>query len=394
VNNAFSLDLCRLLLYSKPGSPWEVALSAHPEVKRTALYEEHVKAGGKLVPFAGFELPVQYEGIAAEHLRVRSAVGLFDVSHMGEVVFRGYKARDVVQRLTTNNVADCKPGRAVYTPVCRPDGGIVDDMIFYKKSDVEWFVCVNASNKDKDFAWFVQQTKGDCEVLDLSDQYSQIAVQGPNAPELLSRLFGADVLEMKPFFFVMKNYHGHEVMLATTGYTGEAGGEIYMPHAVAAEMWQELMAKGADLGVGPIGLGARDSLRLEMKYCLYGNDIDDTTSPLEAGLQWTVKFNKGDFNGRDVMVRQNEEGLKRHLVPFVVEGKGVPRHGYKVFSGTDEIGVVTSGTMSPSMKIPIGIAYVKPPFNSVGSVIEIDLMGLRRVQGRVVEAPILKKDGK
>jgi aminomethyltransferase len=161
---------------------------------------------------------------------------------------------------------------------------------------------------------------------------------------------------------------------------------------VAVDLWRELMAKGADLGVGPIGLGARDSLRMEMKYCLYGNDIDDTTSPLEAGLQWTVKFDKGDFNGRDVMMKQNAEGLKRHLVPFIVEGKGVPRHGYKVFSGDQEIGHVTSGTMSPSMKVPIGIAYVKPPFNAVGTVFEIDLMGLRRVPAKVVEAPILKKD--
>lgn len=367
-------------------------MSSHPDVKRTALYEEHVKAGGKLVPFAGFELPVQYEGIAAEHHRVRTAVGLFDVSHMGEIVFRGPRAAEVVTRLTTNNVTNVKPGRAVYTPVCRADAGIVDDMIFYKKSDTEWFVCVNASNKDKDYAWFVEQTHGDCEVIDLSDQYSQIAVQGPKAPELLARIFGDDVLAMKPFWFVMKQYRGQEILFATTGYTGEAGGELYIPNAVAADLWRELMEKGADLGVGPIGLGARDSLRMEMKYCLYGNDIDDTTSPLEAGLQWTVKFDKGDFNGRDVMLKQNAEGLRRHLVPFVIEGKGVPRHGYKVFAGADEIGVVTSGTMSPSMKVPIGIAYVKPPFNTVGSRFEIDLMGIRRAAAVVVDAPILKKD--
>jgi len=366
-------------------------VSSHSDVKRTALYEEHVKAGGKMVPFAGFELPVQYEGIAAEHHRVRTAVGLFDVSHMGEIVFKGPRAAEVVTRLTTNNVANVKPGRAVYTPVCRADAGIVDDMIFYKKSDTEWFVCVNASNKDKDYAWFIEQTHGDCEVTDLSSQYSQIAVQGPKAPELLARIFGEDVLAMKPFWFAMKQYRGQEILFATTGYTGEAGGELYIPHAVAVDLWQELMAKGADLGVGPIGLGARDSLRMEMKYCLYGNDIDDTTSPLEAGLQWTVKFDKGDFNGRDVMLAQEKAGLKRHLVPFVVEGKGVPRHGYKVFAGTEEIGVVTSGTMSPSMKIPIGIAYVKAPYNAVGSQIEIDLMGIRRATAKVVDAPILKK---
>ena len=367
-------------------------MNAHSDVKHTALYEEHVKAGGKMVPFAGFELPVQYEGIAAEHKRVRSAIGLFDVSHMGEIVFSGPRAAEVVQRLTTNNVADVKPGRAVYTPVCRPDAGIVDDMIFYKKSDEEFFVCVNASNKDKDYAWFVEQTGDDCVVQDLSDQYSQIAVQGPRAPALLAMVLGQDVLKMKPFWFVMKQYKGHEIMFSTTGYTGEPGGELYVPHAVAVDLWNELMNKGKDMGVGPIGLGARDSLRLEMKYCLYGNDIDDTTSPLEAGLQWTVKFKKGEFNGRDVMLRQKEEGLKRHLVQFVNKGKGVPRHGYKVFAGDEEIGVVTSGTMSPSLKIPIGIAYVKAPFNTAGSNIEIDLKGLRRVAAQVVEAPVYKKD--
>ncbi len=387
----FLLDLQSLLLYSRPGYGGRFTVNSQTDVKRTALYEEHVRAGGKMVPFAGFELPVQYEGIAAEHNRVRTAVGLFDVSHMGEIVFSGPRAAEVVTRLTTNSVATAKPGRAVYTPVCRADGGIVDDMIFYKKSDTEWFVCVNASNKDKDYAWFVEQTRGECDVTDLSDRYSQIAVQGPKAPELLARVFGKDVLAMKPFWFQTMDYRGHEILLATTGYTGEAGGELYIPNDVVVALWQELMAKGADLGVGPIGLGARDSLRLEMKYCLYGNDIDDTTSPLEAGLQWTVKFDKGDFIGRDFMLKQQQEGLKRHLIAFVVEGKGVPRHGYKVFSGNEEIGVVTSGTMSPSMKVPIGIAYVKPPFNQTGSTIEIDLMGLRRTVAKVVDAPILKR---
>ncbi|HNU69399.1 MAG TPA: glycine cleavage system aminomethyltransferase GcvT [Myxococcota bacterium] len=366
-------------------------MSDHPEARRTALYEEHVKAGGKLVPFAGFMLPIQYEGIAAEHHRCRTAVGLFDVSHMGEIVFRGPEAAKVVNRLVTNNVVSVKPGRAVYTPCCRPDGGIVDDMIFYKKSDTEWFVCVNASNKDKDYAWFVEQTRGECEVVDLSEQYSQIAVQGPNAPELLARVLGAEVATMKPFWFITKDYRGQEIIFATTGYTGEPGGEIYVPSAVAADLWRELMDKGSDLGVGPIGLGARDSLRMEMKYCLYGNDIDDTTTPIEAGLQWTVKFDKGDFNGRDVHLKQHEDGPARHLVQFVVEGKGVPRHNYAVYSGDRKIGHVTSGTMSPSLKIPIGIAYVEPPFQTVGQTFEIDLMGLRRVQARVVEAPVYRK---
>lgn len=365
-------------------------MGGHGETRRTALYEAHLKAGGKMVPFAGFEMPVQFDGIAKEHHRVRQSVGLFDVSHMGEVVFRGDRAAEVVQRLTTNNVANVKPGRAVYTPVCMPSGGIVDDMIFYKRSDTEWFVCVNASNKDKDYNWFVQQTAGDCEVLDLSDQYSQIAVQGPKAPALLARIFGDEILQMKPFWFVEPGFEGRDVILSTTGYTGERGGEIYVPNDIAASLWDTLLEKGADLGVGPIGLGARDSLRLEMKYCLYGNDIDETTTPLEANLGWTVKLEKGDFIGRDVLVRQKQEGCRRTLVAFAVEGKGIPRHGYRILKDGEEIGHVTSGTLSPSLGIPAGIGYVNSPHDQVGTAIEIDLKGLRTAAARVVEPPLYK----
>lgn len=366
-------------------------MSGHANARKTFLYDEHVKAGGKMVPFAGFWMPVQFDGIAAEHLRVRKAVGLFDVSHMGEVIFRGPRALEVVQRITTNNVGTVSPGKAVYTPVCMPHGGIVDDMIFYKVSDTEWFVCVNASNKDKDVAWFLDQARGDCEVLDLSDRYSQIAVQGPNAPALLARIFGDAILSMKPFNFVKTTFGGAEVILATTGYTGEAGGEIYVPNDAAADLWRALRTKGEDLGVGPIGLGARDSLRLEMKYCLYGNDIDETTTPLEAGLQWTVKFDKGDFTGRDALVRQKEQGLARSLVTFVVEGKGIPRHGYPVLVGDREVGHVTSGTLSPSLGVAVGMAYIAKPHDEVGSVVQIDAKGVRRIEARVVQPPLLKR---
>lgn len=368
-------------------------MSGLEETRRTALYEEHVKAGGRMVPFAGFAMPVQFDGIVKEHHRVRSTVGLFDVSHMGEVVFRGPRAEQVVQRITTNNVA-CKVGRAVYTPVCLPSGGIVDDMIFYRRGETEWFVCVNASNKDKDYAWFVQQAAGECEVLDLSDRYSQIAVQGPNAPALLARIFGEDLATLRPFSFVDRAFQGADCIVATTGYTGEAGGEVYVPNDAAVALWRALVEKGRDLGVGPIGLGARDSLRLEMKYCLYGNDIDETTTPLEAGLAWTVKFDKGDFVGRDAMLAQKAAGIPRHLVCFVIEGKGIPRHEYKLFHGDTEIGVVTSGTLSPSVGVPIGMGYVTTPFAEVGSRIEVDLKGLRRAAATVVAAPFYKREVK
>ncbi|NOZ02023.1 MAG: glycine cleavage system aminomethyltransferase GcvT [Deltaproteobacteria bacterium] len=363
-------------------------MSDPSKAKPTALYEDHLRAGGRMVPFAGYSLPVQYEGIAAEHLRVRKAVGLFDVSHMGEVAFTGPRAQEAVQRLVTNDIAKAAPGRAVYTPVCLPHGGIVDDMIVYKRSEEDLMICVNAANRAKDFQWFVDQVGAMCEIRDLSDEYSQIAVQGPAAPELLVRVLGGRASGMKPFTFRDLDYRQVGITLATTGYTGEKGGEIYVPNAVASALWNELLEKGADLDVGPIGLGARDTLRLEMNYCLYGNDIDETTNPLEAGIGWTVKLDKGDFIGRDALVRVKEEGLRRSLVAFKVEGKGIPRHGYGLFKGDEHVGEVTSGTLSPSLKVPIGLAYVNVPHNEVGTVIDLDLKGLRRVSARIVAPPL------
>lgn len=359
--------------------------------RHTALFADHVRAGGRMVPFAGYVLPIQYQGIAAEHERVRTAVGLFDVSHMGEVLFRGPKALATVQRIVTNDVAAAKPGKAVYTPVCLPTGGIVDDMIVYKEADDRLFICVNASNKDKDFRWFVEQAAGECEVLDLSDEYAQVAVQGPNAPELLARVLGEDVRGLKPFSFLKKDFRGADVIVATTGYTGEPGGEVYVPNGAASALWNRLLEAGKDLGVGPIGLGARDTLRLEMKYCLYGNDIDETTTPLEAGIGWTVKLGKGGFVGRDALLKQQREGLKRSLVAFVVEGKGIPRHEYPLFVGDRQVGHVTSGTLSPSLGVPVGLGYVDVPNDRPGTVIDVDLKGMRRAPARVVEPPLYKR---
>lgn len=356
----------------------------------TALHDDHVRAGGRMVPFAGFSLPVQYEGIAAEHRRVRSAVGLFDVSHMGEVFFTGPGAQDALQRIVTNDVAGAAPGRAIYTPVCLPDGGIVDDMIVYKNSDTDFLICVNASNRIKDVNWFLEQAGDRCEVRDRSDEYSQIAVQGPLAPVLLQRVFGDDAANLVPFTFRTLRYREKDLILAATGYTGEKGGEIYVGNDKASELWNDLLDRGADLGVGPVGLGARDTLRLEMKYCLYGNDIDETTTPLEAGIGWTVKFDKGDFVGRDALVRQKENGLTRSLVAFQVEGKGIPRHGYRLFKDEELVGEVTSGTLSPSLEVPVGLGYVMEPHDAVGTTIEVDLKGLRRVPARVVKPPLYK----
>jgi len=338
-----------------------------------------------MVPFAGFDLPLQYEGIVAEHNRVRNAVGLFDVSHMGEVLFSGARAGEVLQRITTNDVVKPGSGHAIYTPICYPHGGIVDDMIVYKKSDNEFLICVNAANRKKDVEWFAENAKGECEVKDLSDEYSQIAVQGPAAPALLSRVFGEDISGMKPFTFQSRRFDGAEVILATTGYTGERGGEIYVENRAASAVWNALLDKGRDLDVGPVGLGARDTLRVEMKYCLYGNDIDETTTPLEAGIGWTVKLDKGEFLGRDALVRQKEKGLSRRLMAFIVEEKGIPRHGYGIYIDDKRIGEVTSGTLSPSLKVPVGIGYIAVPYDTEGAAIEFDMKGLRRVQARVVK---------
>lgn len=359
--------------------------------KKTALYNEHLKAGARMVEFAGYYMPLQYDGISAEHLRVRSAVGLFDVSHMGEVAFRGPRALEVVQRILTNDVGKIPEGKAVYSPVCLPTGGIVDDVIAYKFSRDYVLLCVNAANREKDFLWFKEQASGDCDVDDLSDYYAQIAVQGPKAPQLLARVFGDFLLEMRPFTFRMVAYEGREAIVATTGYTGEPGGEVYVPNEVAEHLWNRFLESGKDLGVGPAGLGARDTLRMEMKYCLYGNDIDETTTPLEAGIGWTVKFDKGEFVGREALLRQKEEGIKRSLVAFVVQGKGIPRHGYKILAGSEAIGYVTSGAQSPSLGVPIGLGYVNRPYDEVGTLLEVDIKGFKRVTVRVEKAPLVKR---
>ncbi len=366
-------------------------MSQTGDLKKTALFDDVVKAGGKMVPFAGYSMPVQFEGIIKEHHRVRTHVGIFDVSHMGQILFRGPNAEKIVQKVTTNNMA-CEVGRAVYSPVLLPDGGIIDDVIFYRTGETEWLACVNASNKEKDFAWFVKQADGECEVIDQSDLYAQIAIQGPKAPTLISRIFGAKAAELRPFSFIELDYKGANCIVAATGYTGEAGGEVYVPNEVASDLWKELLAKGEDLEIAPIGLGARDSLRLEMRYSLYGNDIDETTNPLEAGLAWTVKFDKGNFIGKNALVAQKEAGLKRRLVGFVIDGKGIARQGYKIFSGDDEIGVVTSGANSPSTGVAVGMGYVPVDFTKTDTRFDIDLKGLRRAPAVVVAGPFYKRE--
>lgn len=360
------------------------------EPKRTPLCEEHEKLGARMVDFAGWYMPVQYEGLIQEHRAVRSAVGLFDVSHMGEIFFRGPKALESLQWLTSNDVSKLNMGEAQYSLLPNFDGGLVDDIFVYcLKKNEEYLVCVNASNIEKDFEWMKANNKG-AEIVNESAAWGQIAIQGPNALELMSRVLGSGMQTLQNRNQIVAiEYQGAKCWVARTGYTGEDGVEVFVPREKTATLWNDLLKKGADLGVKPIGLGARDTLRTEMKYSLYGHEIDDHSNPFEAGLGWVVKPAKGDFVGRDAMMRAKEAGLKRKLVGFKLIDKGIPRAEYLVFSfDNQQIGKVTSGTHSPSLNEAIGIAYVDMGHSSEGSEIYIDIRG-KKVKAVVSKTPFV-----
>lgn len=357
-------------------------------LKRTPLYETHVALGAKMVPFAGFEMPVQYPtGITAEHKAVREKAGLFDVSHMGEFIVRGPQAVDFVNHVTTNDVASLKPGQAQYSTILREDGTIVDDCLVYR-SDDRVLMVVNGSNIDKDFA-HISRFVGDFDATldDISDHVALLALQGPQAAKILARHTDTDLSAIKYYEFTTGTVAGVEkVYISRTGYTGEDGFELYFPNEHAPAIWNALTASGE---VTPAGLGARDSLRLEMGMALYGNDLDDTTTPLEAALGWLVKMKKGDFVGRDALVAQKERGLTRKLVGFTTTERSFPRHGYPVFAKGQPSGEIRSGTMSPTLGIPIGTAYVPPDSAAEGSALEIEIRG-KRIPATVVKMPFYK----
>ena len=353
---------------------------------RTPLYDAHVALGARMVEFAGYDMPVQYDGILAEHSRVRTKIGLFDVSHMGEVRVVGPDALAAVNRLITNDLRRIEDGRALYTCLCAEDGTIVDDLIVYRLGVEHIFICVNASNRHKDVAHMRAHLTGNAVLTDESDDFAQIAVQGPHAKTLLGRIFGAEFAAQKPFRMRDATFAGQPVLFATTGYTGEPGAELYVPNGVAAELWAALMAQGADLGVGPAGLGARDTLRLEMAMCLYGNDIDDTTTPLEANLAWVTRLDKDAFVGKAALERQKAEGIPRKLVGIEVFEKGIPRHGYPVLVGGAPVGHVTSGTLSPSTGRAIALAYVPTSASAPDTTLEVDCRGKNK-PGKVVTTP-------
>lgn len=360
------------------------------DIKRTPLFQEHLNLGAKMVPFAGFEMPVQYSGLKEEHLNVRANVGLFDVSHMGEIRIKGDKALETIQWLTTNDAQKMQKGDAQYSLLPNETGGLVDDIIVYcVEPNQEYFVCVNASNKDKDFAWMQKHNKGAI-ITDESDQWGQIAVQGPKALALLDKVLKFQVSAMGSFKWAMVPWMGTQLMVATTGYTGEKGAEIFVPTASTVALWKALLEIGQEFGVAPIGLGARDTLRLEMKYSLYGHEIDDHINPYSAGLGWVIKPAVKNFIGKEAILSQKEAGLNLTLVGFRLLEKGIPRQGYQLFSfDNQEMGKVTSGTLSPSTNESIGLGYVWTQYSKLGSQILVDIRG-RKVKAEVVQTPFVR----
>ena len=358
--------------------------------RRTPLNDAHRALGARMVDFAGWDMPVQYSSVITEHEAVRTAVGLFDVSHMGEIEFSGPGALETANRLITNDLSKCADGQAVYAGLLNEQGGFVDDVVAYRFSPERILIVVNASNKDKDFAWMQAHAQG-VKPVDRSDDFAQIAVQGPKAVALVQRLTSADLSKVGTYRFTEGPVAGVQCLISRTGYTGEDGFELYCAPGEAEKLWEALLKEGQQDGEKACGLGCRDSLRTEMKYALYGNDIDDNHTALEAGLGWICKLDKqGGFIGRDVLAKQKAEGVKRKLVGFELTGSGIPRHGYPILKDGQRVGEVTSGTMGPSVKKPIGIGYVPTELAAEGSTFDVEIRG-RPVSAVVVKTPFLKK---
>ena len=366
--------------------------------KKTPLYDEHVKAGGRMVPFAGYMLPVQYTSLAAEHTAVRTRAGLFDVSHMGEIFVTGPRALNFVQKVTCNDHSKLTVGRAQYTGLMYPEGTFVDDMLVHRMADDEYLLVVNAANKDKDFEYLagLAAAEDEVEVADRSEDYAQLAIQGPLAAEILQTLTPQDLGEIKFYRFTWGEVAGARALIARTGYTGEDGFEVYVSPDDAPAVWRAIVEVGKPKGLELAGLGARDTLRFEAGMCLYGNDIDQTTTPLEAGLGWIVKLAKGDFIGRDVLERQHEDGIERRLVGFEMVDRGIARPGYPMFleeDGGESVGEVTSGTMSPTFDKALAMAYVPIAAAETGRELFVEIRK-RRARGRIVDLPFYSRKKK
>lgn len=359
-------------------------------LRRTPLYSAHVAAGGRIVPFAGWELPVQYGSIAEEHLAVRTCAGLFDVSHMGEIRIEGSHALEAVQRLITNDAARLAVGAGLYTPMCLPSGGIVDDLTVFRVAEQAYLLIVNAATRAKDLLW-IQEHARRAVVRDDSDEIALLALQGPRAAAILGEAAARDFSRLAAFHIIQEvSIAGVPTAVSRTGYTGEDGFEISCPMDAAPTVWSALLDIGRPHGLIPAGLGARDTLRLEAGYMLYGSDIDETTTPLEAPLGWTVKLDRGDFIGRDALQRQATEGVTRRLVGFEVVGRAIPRQGCAILAAGGQVGTVTSGTFAPSLRRPIGLGYVPVGLARPGTALEIDIRGAPAPAG-VVRLPFYRR---
>ena len=359
-------------------------------MKDTALTSTHIALGAKMVPFAGYNMPVSYEGVNAEHETVRNGVGVFDVSHMGEFLVSGENALDLIQKVCSNDASKLKDGAAQYTYMPNDQGGIVDDLIVYRFNQEKYLLVVNAANIEKDWNWISQHNQVGADLRDLSDDYSLLAIQGPTAAEAMQSLTEVDLKNMKFYSFEVAEFAGVEnVIISATGYTGSGGFEIYFKNENAQAIWDRIFEAGAEYGIKPIGLAARDTLRLEMGFCLYGNDIDDTTSPFEAGLGWITKFTK-DFVNSEALKQEKEQGIKRKLIGFELEGRGIPRQGYEIVDkDSNVIGVVTSGTMSPSLGKAIGMGYVPKELADPGTEIYIQVRK-KALPATIVKTPFYK----
>jgi aminomethyltransferase len=359
-------------------------------MKNTALTNLHISLGAKMVPFAGYNMPVQYAGINVEHETVRKTVGVFDVSHMGEFILNGDDALDLIQRVTSNDASKLVDGKVQYSCLPNEEGGIVDDLLVYRITEKAYMLVVNASNIEKDWNWISKYNTKNVEMHNISDKTSLLAVQGPHAAATLQKLTSMNLSEMEYYSFQKGVFAGVEnVLVSATGYTGAGGFEVYFENENAEKIWNAIFEAGAEFGIKPIGLGARDTLRLEMGFCLYGNDINDTTSPLEAGLGWITKFTK-DFTNSKNLLAEKEAGLKRKLVGFEMIDRGIPRHDYKIVDKDGvEIGIVTSGTQSPSLQKAIGMGYVKTEFSKEGTDIYISIRD-QKILARTVKYPFYK----
>ena len=363
------------------------------EIKKTPLYDCHVELGAKIVDFAGWLMPLQYTGALEEHNNVRTNAGLFDTSHMGEILVTGTDALSAVQSVITNDISKIDVGRCQYNIVCNEEGCALDDVIVYKYSDEKFFFCVNAGNKDKILNWLNQKIGSKVTVEDKSDDYAMIALQGPTSTDCLKPLIKDDSINLdsiKPFRFFETEICGANCIIATTGYTGEKGFEIFCPSTSAPDVWNKLLESGKDFGLKPAGLVSRDTLRLEMGYPLYGNELNENTTPIEAGLDKYVKFTKGDFIGKKVLENQATNGTKKLLVGFTLEERGIARSHYSVYNNDNKIGEVTSGSFSPSLKKSIGLAFITEGFNEESKSITIEIRK-SKVGAITVKPPFYKK---